>query len=1015
MTTAKKLWIGFGILIGLLPISTIIIAACLSVLRANLRQITAVEEPVAASAYEMELNIIASGTAVLNYLDTGDPTYREQIAKHKVGFQQFKTEFDRLARTSRAQQHIAPQVDSLYQKYNALGEDLMNGRDRQQQLFDQLGAALESIHKTVERRVADGAKRRGASTSGRVGVIANLEADIAEVGSWLGNYRQTSKPEYRQRILESSKNFKQHLAAFQKVTWTEEEQRWATRLERDFERAMSLVEEALDQEDRQRANLGRFLDLLASFDRTFDEEIRVLAQKNLAAATRSTHRFVNGVSLATGLLLAAGLLIGITTAIIAGRGVLRAEGLLRVTLSSIGDAIIITDAEGRVTSLNPVAQALTSWPQAEAAGKPLATVFDVLDENSERVRDPIRQMTGKGAGSALATYSLRGRDQGERPIEAGAAPIREQQGRLLGTVILFRDIADRRQAEEARDKIEREKAFVAEVSLALALAGSLRDMLQPCAEAMVRYVEAARVRIWTFNPGDGVIKLEASAGIDAQPDGLHRRVLAGGLNPQPVTHQDLSKLAEEVLNDPHVRDQDWARREGITAFPGYPLIMGDQLVGVMAVFTRTPLTQETLGLLRSGAQLIAQGIARKQAEQEREHLLAAERAARSDAERANRTKDEFLAIISHELRTPLQAIVGWAAVMRSGPADSEAAQAADVIERNAQAQARLIDDLLDMSRIIAGKIHLELQRVELPRVIEAALEAFRPAAETHGLRIHQKLDPQVGAVQGDPTRLQQIVGNILSNAVKFTPRGGEVQIALRRIDSRAEISVTDTGQGIAPEFLPDVFKQFQQADASTSRRHGGLGLGMAIVKHLVELHGGMVEAESPGVGQGATFRVFLPLAPAEGIDNEDSIAVEAMKTPTDYGESTSLRGVKVLIVDDSPDARELIKRVLEDHEAQVIAVASTTEALAEIEHCQPSILVSDIGMPGKDGYELIREVRKLAPERGGMTPAVALTALVQPPDRRRALLAGYQMHIAKPVDPSQLVAVVAQLAGLKPT
>jgi CheY-like chemotaxis protein len=262
------------------------------------------------------------------------------------------------------------------------------------------------------------------------------------------------------------------------------------------------------------------------------------------------------------------------------------------------------------------------------------------------------------------------------------------------------------------------------------------------------------------------------------------------------------------------------------------------------------------------------------------------------------------------------------------------------------------------------------------------------------------LDPDVGSVQGDPVRLQQIVGNILSNAVKFTPRGGTVTVVLRRIDAQAEITITDTGQGIAPEFLPDVFKQFQQADASTSRKHGGLGLGMAIVKHLVELHAGMVQAESPGQGKGATFRVLLPLA-TEGLEEtEIPRSPKPATSKTDGGDLTSLRGIRILLVDDSPDARQLIKRVLEDHEAQVVAAESAGEALAEIERSHPNVLISDIGLPGKDGYELIREVRKLPPERGGMMPAVALTALVQPPDRLRALAAGYQVHIAKPIEPS---------------
>jgi signal transduction histidine kinase len=545
-------------------------------------------------------------------------------------------------------------------------------------------------------------------------------------------------------------------------------------------------------------------------------------------------------------------------------------------------------------------------------------------------------------------------------------------------------------------------------------------MLQRCAQAMVGYLDAALVRIWTLNTDQDILELGASAGIENSLDGPDGRVPVGMGKIGRIAKERKPHLTNDLHSDSATSEQDLVHRQRMTAFAGYPLIFEGRLMGVMALYARTPLAQEAIDLLPPGAQLIAQGIARKATEHQREQLLVTERAARNEAERAARSKDEFLATISHELRTPLQAIIGWAAVLSSsGTEPDDIARAVEVIERNAYAQARLVDDLLDMSRIITGKIHLDMQQVELQPVIGAALETIRPSAEAKGVRILTTLDAHTGPVVGDANRLQQIIWNILSNAVKFTPEGGKVEVMLKRVDSQAEIAVSDTGQGIAPEFLPYVFDEFQQADASTSRKHGGMGLGMAIVKHLVELHKGTVRAESLGEGLGATFRVNLPLATeaAIGQDKDGVFSAETDET-TEFGGpgtggSLTLRGVRILVVDDEADARELIKRVLEDHEAEVTTAQSVPEALQAFENFRPDVLVSDIGMPGLDGYDLIRGVRELEPERGGRTPAVALTALVRSSERRRALHAGYQMHISKPVAPSRLVAALASLAKRK--
>ena len=383
-----------------------------------------------------------------------------------------------------------------------------------------------------------------------------------------------------------------------------------------------------------------------------------------------------------------------------------------------------------------------------------------------------------------------------------------------------------------------------------------------------------------------------------------------------------------------------------------------------------------------------------------------------EAARASAMKDEFLATLSHELRTPLNAILGWSQMLRV-PTMSEADrhQGLEVIERNTRAQARLIDDLLDMSRITSGKLRLEIQPVMPAAVVEGALETVRAAAEARGIRLTSALDPTVGPVVGDPHRLQQVVWNLLSNAIKFTGRNGRVQVRVARVDSHVEITVADTGSGIAAEFLPHVFDRFRQADASSTRGAGGLGLGLAIVKQLVELHGGAVRAASPGTGGGATFSVELPLMAIHGEPSEERLPPVPRRFPSVEFKQLDLRGVKVVVVDDEVDARDLIARVLGECHAEVSAAGTAAEALAVIEAERPHVLVSDVGMPGVDGYQLLRLVRELGHARGGGVPAIALTALARTEDRTRALHAGFLVHVAKPVEPAELVAAVAAVMG----
>lgn len=446
-----------------------------------------------------------------------------------------------------------------------------------------------------------------------------------------------------------------------------------------------------------------------------------------------------------------------------------------------------------------------------------------------------------------------------------------------------------------------------------------------------------------------------------------------------------------------------------------PLVARGQVMGAITFITAQ--SKRTYG---SQDLVLAEELARSVAQAGNNALLyRTAQQARQVAEDASRAKDEFLATLSHELRTPLNAILGWISLLRSGGLDAAtAAQAMETVERNTRAQTQLVEDILDVSRIITGKLYLETRPVTLILIIEAASNAVRPAAEVKGVILRALLDFSLGPVAGDSHRLQQVVWNLLSNAIKFTPRGGSVEVRLERLDSHVIITVSDTGMGIGAEFQPHVFDRFRQADSSSTREYGGLGIGLAIVRHLVELHGGWVEVSSPGAGHGATFTVYLPLMAVHPTEFPAPLGAQMLSVDAANPELAepfdclpALEGLRVLVVDDENDARQLITHVLEQCNATVQAVSSAGAALEVLPQFKPDVLVSDIGMPNEDGYSLIRKIRALSPEAGGRVPAAALTAYARAEDRTRALAAGYQMHLPKPVEPGELALVVASLGG----
>ncbi len=550
---------------------------------------------------------------------------------------------------------------------------------------------------------------------------------------------------------------------------------------------------------------------------------------------------------------------------------------------------------------------------------------------------------------------------------------------LLASLFYFRAItvaereskllAQRRTAE--RDESE---------SRYRALAELCPDVMYVNVGGRICYVNAAALRF--FGARDARELLGRSPADLAAPESK-ARVAARG--------QHLAQIGQTMPVEP----EEWQRLDG-------------SRVPVEAAAAVVPW-QGTTGILV----MLRDVSERRKSEEERTQLLASERSARSVAERASRMKDEFLATLSHELRTPLTAIVGWSQILvRGRTSAAETTHGLEAIDRNARALTKLVEDLLDMSSIISGKLRLDMHMLTPLSFVEAAIETIKPTAEAKRIRLDRNLDPRTGPLRGDANRLQQVVWNLLTNAVKFTPEGGTVRVTLERGDSHVQISVADTGQGISAEFLPYVFDRFRQADATIRRRHSGLGIGLAIVKQLVELHGGEVWVESTGEGRGTTFVVSLPLAATPDRKNMAPRPDQQGAGPAAAQDGgIDLSGLKVLVVDDEPDACRLIKWMLDECHAEVVTASSAAEALPLVETAAPDILISDIGMPDVDGYEFLRRIRALAPARGGRVPAIALTAFARPEDRAKSLAVGYTVHISKPIAPEALTATVATLAG----
>jgi len=565
--------------------------------------------------------------------------------------------------------------------------------------------------------------------------------------------------------------------------------------------------------------------------------------------------------------------------------------------------------------------------------------------------------------------------------------------------LLLSEQAARAQAEKATETVRRLQSVTDTALSHLELDEVMREMLVRVQDLLG--ADAGAILLVT----DDGRYLAGRIAIGLEEEGRVRVPMGSGIagriavSRKPLIVDDLS--TEEVLSSTLL--------DNVRSLVGAPLMIEDRVIGVIHVDTLYAhrFSEDDVNLLQLAADRVALAI-------ERARLFEGAQKARLLAETANRMKDDFLATISHELRSPLNSILGWVTLLREGGLSSEATSSAlQTVERSARTQNRIISDLLDVSRIINGQLRLNIRTVEPAPIIEAGVEAMRPAADAKGIQVNMTLDPTAGAITGDPDRLQQVVWNLVSNAIKFTPRGGVVEVGLHRLGSLVEFAVRDTGAGIKPEFIPFVFDRFRQADSSSTRKQGGLGLGLAIVRHLVELHGGTVHAESEGAGKGAAFIVRIPLSARATQSDEDRDHLLTTLDAVTLDNPPPLDGLRVLIVDDETGVRELVSAILSKCDADVRTASSADEALLILGRSQwrPEVLIADIGMPDADGYELMRQVRTLPPESGGRVPAVALTAHARAEDRMKALAAGFQMHVPKPVEPAELLTVLGSVTG----
>lgn len=631
----------------------------------------------------------------------------------------------------------------------------------------------------------------------------------------------------------------------------------------------------------------------------------------------------------------------------------RTEDIYRKAIEDIRDyAIFMLDPDGLVTNWNLGAQHILGYSEEEIIGKDGARFF-TAEDRSKNV--PEKELTTAATLGRAEDERWHVRKDGSRFWASGVVtPVRDQAGKLIGFSKVMRDMTERNKLTEERDRF-----------FALSM-----DMLSIVhLDGRLQRVNLAFQQVLGYSEEE---LLATSLFALVHPDDL------------AMTLAEYEKLANGSPVD--FMENRLRCKDGTYRWVGWSYF---------------PIPEEGLAF----------GVGRDTTE--RRQLYEVLRLRAEELENANRVKDEFLATMSHELRTPLTSILGWARLLDSNQlSEQERERAVHVIQRNAEAQSKLIEDLLDVSRIITGKLKIDFQPVSFAAIVESVVSSLRPVIDTKSLQLETKIDPAAGPILGDPARLQQIVTNLLSNAIKFTPAEGKIEVCVVRNETHVRLKVSDTGVGIAAEHLPFIFERFRQVDSSNVRAHGGLGLGLAIVDYLVRQQAGSVIAESEGLGKGSTFTVDFPLSSSEVIASELATFSgdgQLLAESGDLSTEPKLRNRRILLVEDDVDTQELLATMLRRHGANVTAVASSAAALTELPQVKPDVIISDIGMPAENGYELIKRIRSLSPEEGGKVPAIALTAYAGPVDRRRALLAGFQTHLPKPVEIADLVAVIVSL------
>ncbi len=703
---------------------------------------------------------------------------------------------------------------------------------------------------------------------------------------------------------------------------------------------------------------------------------------------------------------------------------------LAAIIESSDDAIISKSLEGIILSWNKGAERIFGYAAEEVIGQSISILIplDRLDE------EPIILERLK-SGARIDHYETIRLTKDGRSVNISLtiSPIKDRSGNIIAASKIARDITERKQAEATlsalKDEFEtqvKDLRQLHEMSASLMNKLDIESVLEEVLRATLAIQSTDMGLLWLSDPAHGRLNLKVHSGFDEQFLKTVASVPYGAGACGACFEQRRRIIVEDVEIDPiFSEDREAARLAGFRAGHYTPLFTrGGTIIGVLSVHFRQPRrpSEREIRLMdlyaRMAADIIENARLHYQVQQEliaREQVLEREQIARARAEEASRLKDEFLATVSHELRTPLNAIIGWSHMLRSGRLDdATATRALETIERNAKSQAQLVEDILDVSRVITGKLRLNIAQVDLVPVINAAVDCVQLAADSKGIQLAVAIDPAARHISGDASRLQQVVWNLLANAIKFTPSGGTVEVRLEHTGSDVKICVSDTGQGIHPDFLPFIFDRFRQGDGTTTRTHGGLGLGLAIVRHLVETHGGTVHAESAGLGQGATFIIRLPLmlTPEQINDQKRFTGTRPVYTPanTNLNSLPMLDGIRVLLVDDDPDTLHMLKLLLMEHKANVKTASSVAEALEVLQSYKPNVVVSDLSMPGEDGYSLIRKLRAVDANLVKPIPAVALTAYARIEDRVRALSAGFDMFVPKPVEPHELLTAIANLA-----